>query len=78
MKKDFGDYIFKSYFMGGFECSTHRNFQRRRIDVIEATRHDVFAEADYRRLIHFGIRTARDGIRWHLIEREPFQTSACK
>jgi beta-glucosidase/6-phospho-beta-glucosidase/beta-galactosidase len=73
MRKDFGDYIFKSYFMGGFECSTHRNFQRRRIDVIEATRHDIFAEADYRRLIHFGIRTARDGIRWHLIERAPFR-----
>lgn len=73
MKKDCGDYIFKSYFMGGFECSTHRNFQRRRIDVIEATGHDVFAEADYQRLLSFGIRTARDGIRWHLIEQEPFR-----
>jgi beta-glucosidase/6-phospho-beta-glucosidase/beta-galactosidase len=73
MQKDFGDYIFKSYFMGGFECSTHRNYQHRRIDVIEATGHDTFAEADYRRLVNFGMRTARDGVRWHLVEREPFQ-----
>jgi len=73
MGKFFGNYIFRSYFMGGFECSTHLNYQRRRIDVIEATGHDTFAEVDYRRLINFGIRTARDGIRWHLIEREPFR-----
>lgn len=73
MGKIFGNYIFRSYFMGGFECSTHLNYQRRRIDVIKATGHDTFAEADYRRLINFGIRTARDGIRWHLIEQEPFR-----
>ncbi len=73
MRKDFGDYIFRSYFMGGFECSTHRNYQNRRIDVIEATGHDTFAEVDYRRLVDFGMRTARDGVRWHLIEREPYK-----
>jgi len=73
MRKDFRNYIFESYFMGGFECSTHRNYQGRRIDVIEATSHDTFAEADYRRLVNFGMRTARDGVRWHLIERTPHQ-----
>lgn len=65
--------IFQSYLMGGFECSTHRNYKRKRIDVIHATRHDEFAEADYRRLLSVGMRTARDGVRWHLIERAPFQ-----
>ncbi len=65
--------IFQSYLMGGFECSTHRNYKRKRLDVIAATRHDEFAEADYRRLLSVGMRTARDGIRWHLIEREPFR-----
>ena len=63
--------IFQSYLMGGFECSTHRNYKRKRLDVIAATRHDEFAEADYRRLLSIGMQTARDGIRWHLIEREP-------
>jgi len=65
--------IFQSYLMGGFECSTHRNFTGKRLDVIAATRHDDFAEADYERLLSVGMRTARDGVRWHLIEREPFR-----
>lgn len=59
--------------MGGFECSTHRNYQKRRIDVIAATRHDEFAEADYLRLLSLGMKTARDGVRWHLIEKKPFE-----
>jgi beta-glucosidase/6-phospho-beta-glucosidase/beta-galactosidase len=59
--------------MGGFECSTHRNWQGRRIDVIAATKHDEFAEADYSRMLEIGMKTARDGVRWHLIESQPFQ-----
>jgi beta-glucosidase/6-phospho-beta-glucosidase/beta-galactosidase len=65
--------IFQSFLMGGFECSTHRNWQKRRIDVIAATRHDEFAEADYARMLGIGMKTARDGIRWHLIEPEPYR-----
>jgi beta-glucosidase/6-phospho-beta-glucosidase/beta-galactosidase len=65
--------IFQSFLMGGFECSTHRNWQKRRIDVIAATRHDEFAEADYARMLGIGMKTARDGIRWHLIETEPYR-----
>lgn len=61
--------------MGGFECSTHRSRHRhdRRLDLIAATRHDEFAEADYERMLSMGMKTARDGVRWHLIEREPFR-----
>jgi beta-glucosidase/6-phospho-beta-glucosidase/beta-galactosidase len=66
-------FIFQSYLMGGFECSTHRNYTGKRLDVIAATSHDQFAEADYERLLSVGMRTARDGVRWHLIEREPFR-----
>lgn len=58
--------------MGGFECSTHRNRQKRRIDVIAATRHDQFAAQDYERLLSVGMKTARDGVRWHLIEKTPY------
>lgn len=65
--------IFKSYLMGGFECSTHRRFDGRRLDMIEATRHAEFAEKDYLRLKKLGISTARDGLRWHLIEKAPFR-----
>ncbi len=63
--------MFNSYLMGGFECSTHYNKHRRRVDVIQSSRHDEFAEADYRRLLDLGIKTARDGVRWHLIEKSP-------
>jgi beta-glucosidase/6-phospho-beta-glucosidase/beta-galactosidase len=62
---------FRGFFMGGFECSTHRLRAGRRLDVIGATAHDRFAREDYRRLAHVGMRTIRDGLRWHLIERTP-------
>ncbi|MDQ3322382.1 MAG: beta-glucosidase [Acidobacteriota bacterium] len=65
--------IFAGELMGGFECSTHINYAGKRIDVINSTRHDVFAEHDYRRLLNIGIKTARDGVRWHLIEQKPFE-----
>lgn len=58
--------------MGGFECSTHRRGDRQRLDVIEASLHDKYAFEDYSRLRETGMLTARDGARWHLIEREPF------
>ena len=58
--------------MGGFECSTHVDAHGRRLDLIEATRHAEFAVADYERLMHHGMLTARDGVRWHLIESAPF------
>ena len=57
--------------MGGFECSMHRRPSGRRVDVIDATRHDHFAAPDYARLAAAGLLTARDGLRWPLIERVP-------
>jgi beta-glucosidase/6-phospho-beta-glucosidase/beta-galactosidase len=39
--------------------------------LIESTRHEEFAAADYERLVEMGMKTARDGVRWHLIELEP-------
>lgn len=63
--------LFESWLIGGFECSTHRNRARGRLDLIAATNHDKFAFEDYGRLMESGIMTARDGLRWHLIEKEP-------
>jgi len=73
--------IFKSFWIGGYECSTHRlprrkslgRFAGQRLDLIQSTRHDEFAFEDYSRLKEVGIRTARDGVRWHLIEKTPFR-----
>lgn len=64
--------LFRSFFQGGFESSTHRRaHDRRRIDMIAASYHDRFAREDYAALQGHGIRTVRDGLRWHLIEIEP-------
>jgi glycosyltransferase involved in cell wall biosynthesis len=63
--------LFKSFVQGGFECSTHRRAtDRRRLDMIAASHHDIHAEHDYRALAGHGILTVRDGLRWHLIEQE--------
>jgi beta-glucosidase/6-phospho-beta-glucosidase/beta-galactosidase len=69
MGKDAG--LFESFFLGGFECSTHRLRNGNRIDEIAATRHDTFVRQDYLRLQQQGIRVARDGLRWHLVEPTP-------
>ena len=63
--------LFQSFFLGGFECSTHRRRDGHRIDVIAATEHDKHAESDYRQLAGHGLRAMRDGVRWHLIEATP-------
>lgn len=62
------EWLFRSFFLGGFECSSHRRKDGRRLDLIASTRHEEHAAADYRRLRGLGIHAARDGIRWHRIE----------
>lgn len=58
-----------SFWMGGFESSTHINRSGERLDLIAATQHDTQAEADYRLLRTVGLHGARDAVRWHLLER---------
>lgn len=65
------DPLFRSFFSGGFECSTHRRGDRRRLDLVASTAHDLHVAADYRRMREQGLLTAREGIRWHLIEKTP-------
>ena len=59
---------FQSFWLGGFECSTHKRRDRRRLDVLAATGHDCRAGEDYRLLAAHGMRTVRDAVRWHLVE----------
>src|SRR4028118_1206263 len=66
------DISFKSFTMAGFECSSHRRLgDGARLDLIAATGHDRLAREDYRACAEHGLLTIRDGLRWHLIEREP-------
>jgi beta-glucosidase/6-phospho-beta-glucosidase/beta-galactosidase len=64
----FSPSLFDSYFLGGFECSTHRRRRGRRLDLLAMTGHDRAVAQDYRWMVQHGIRTVRDGLRWHLIE----------
>jgi len=63
--------LFKSFFLAGFECSSHRNQAGRRLDLIAATRHDLLASEDYAAIVAHGMRAARDGVRWFRVEATP-------
>jgi len=62
--------LFQSFFLGGFECSTHRLRNGKRLDLVHATRHDEFAASDFKLLQQYGIFSVREGLRWHLIESQ--------
>jgi hypothetical protein len=62
---------FASFFQAGFECSSHRRRDGVRLDLIRATSHDRHVASDYRQCAELGLRTLRDGLRWHLIETSP-------
>ncbi len=60
--------VFTSLIHAGFECSTQKLRDGRRLDLVNSTMHDRLVRADYLRLQELGIRTVREGARWHLIE----------
>ncbi|NVB76762.1 MAG: beta-glucosidase [Kofleriaceae bacterium] len=61
--------LFDSVLLGGFECSTQKLSDGRRLDLLAATRHDELAAADYQRLRDIGITACRDGAPWVTVER---------
>lgn len=63
--------LFRSFMQGGFECSTHRRSDGASHDLLVDTGHAAHPEEDYAALASHGIRTVRDGLRWHLIESSP-------
>jgi beta-glucosidase/6-phospho-beta-glucosidase/beta-galactosidase len=71
MTTPFRPSLFRSFWMGGFESACHINREGRRLDMVHATQHDRFVCDDYARLRDVGIATARDTVRWHLVEQTP-------
>jgi beta-glucosidase/6-phospho-beta-glucosidase/beta-galactosidase len=63
--------LFASFFQAGFECSSHRRQDGVRLDLLRATGHAKHVLGDYRQCRQLGFQTLRDGLRWHLIEKEP-------
>lgn len=62
---------FQSFVQAGFECATHRNLHKQRLDIAASSRHTEFLAQDYGRLQECGIATVREGARWHVIEYKP-------
>ncbi|HZQ53113.1 MAG TPA: hypothetical protein VFB14_13005 [Bryobacteraceae bacterium] len=65
--------IFRSFFQAGFECSTYKRADGKRLDLLASTDHDRLGREDHKRIQAIGIRTARVAARWHLIEQLPSQ-----
>jgi beta-glucosidase/6-phospho-beta-glucosidase/beta-galactosidase len=63
--------LFRSFFQGGFEGSSHRRDDGRQLDLLAASRHEALAREDYALLRQSGVLTLRDALRWHRIEAEP-------
>lgn len=61
--------LLPGFFVAGFECSSHRLRDGRRLDLLESTQHLRFVDQDYDRLVQQGIRCAREGLVWHRVER---------
>jgi hypothetical protein len=67
--------IFQSFLQAGYECSTHKLRNGRRLDLVSATQHDRFVREDYDRALSEGMQTVREGLRWPLIEQTPGKLS---
>lgn len=65
--------LFKSFFMGGYECADQINRHGERVNLLQVTQHDVRVEEDYAALAKMGIFTVREGICWSFVEREPLK-----
>jgi len=65
--------IFKSFFMGGYECADHINRSGDRINLLRETQHDVRVRDDYNDLLTLGIEVVREGICWSAVEVSPKQ-----
>lgn len=63
--------LFKGFFLGGFECSTHVLEDGRRLDLTVSTRHDELADSDYARARAAGMTACRDGVSWVRTEPSP-------
>ncbi|WP_345109189.1 amine oxidase [Hymenobacter algoricola] len=63
---------FRSFWMGGYECTDQLNTFGNRVDFLTLTGHLQLIDEDYQDLGPFHIRTVREGIRWSQVEKTPY------
>ncbi len=66
--KELPTQLFNSFWIAGFESATHINKDGTRLDMLASVQHDKQVMQDYALLRSIGVRTARDGIRWNLVD----------
>ena len=64
---------FRSFSMGGYECTDQLNCFGNRVDFLHLTGHGQLQAEDYKQLHPFNIRTVREGIRWSQVEKRAYQ-----
>ena len=64
---------FKSFWMAGFECTDQINAFGNRVDFLETTGHLSMLDDDYKSLSVLEMKTVREGIRWSVVEKIPYQ-----
>jgi hypothetical protein len=64
---------FDSFWWGGYECTDQLNAFGNRVDFLPLTGHLPLLDQDYADLAQFEVRTVREGIRWAMIEKTPYQ-----
>lgn len=60
---------FRSFIMAGFECTYALAENYRRLDLLAATKHDTRVKDDYQMISQVGIKTVREGLAWHQIDK---------
>src|SRR5690554_5011222 len=63
---------FKSFWMGGFECSDQINRFGKRVNLLQETNHIKHVLADYGLLADMKIFTVREGLQWSVVEFKPY------
>jgi len=63
---------FNSFWMAGYECADQMNAFGQRVDLLSATGHLDIIEEDYQNLGLFNMTTVREGVRWSVVEKQPY------
>jgi beta-glucosidase/6-phospho-beta-glucosidase/beta-galactosidase len=64
---------FESFWMAGFECTDKLNCFGNRVDFLSVTGHLDKLDEDYKNIGQLGFKTVREGIRWSIVEKSPYQ-----
>lgn len=60
---------FASPLWAGYECCYALPRDKKRLDLLAATKHDEYCQRDYRLIKEVGIKTVREGLAWSMIDK---------